>query len=79
MQRESRENTKAPVSSRRYRLQVIWVKLFGCETAFFHAYAAPVEVWLPRFPPILDMLGSGIISSVIKGVCSPGTDKILAF
>jgi hypothetical protein len=57
----------------------MWVNLFGCETAFFYAYAAPVEVWRPRYPHILGMLGSGIILSVFKGVGARGTDKILDF
>jgi hypothetical protein len=45
----------------------MWVNLFGCATAFFHAYAVPVEMWRPQCTHRLGMLGSGIIFSVFKG------------
>jgi hypothetical protein len=81
LQRESRDTTQASDSARRDRLRAIGVTLFGCATAFFHAYAAPIEVWRPQCTYMLGMLGSciGIISSIFKGGGSPGTDKILDF
>jgi hypothetical protein len=57
----------------------MWVNLFGCATAFFHAYAVPVEMWRPQCPHMLGMLGSGIIFSVFKGEGAPEADKILDF
>jgi hypothetical protein len=57
----------------------MWVNLFGCAMAFFHASAVPVEVWRPQCTHMLGMLGSGIIFSVFKGEGAPETDKILNF
>jgi hypothetical protein len=36
----------------------MWVNLFGCAMAFFHASAVPVEVWRPQCTHMLGMLGS---------------------
>jgi hypothetical protein len=57
----------------------MWVNLFGCATAFFHAYAVPVEMWRPQWTHMLGMLGSGIIFSVFKGEGAPETDTMLDF
>src|ERR1041385_2019765 len=79
LQRESRDPTQASDSARRDWLRAIGVKLFDCATAFFQAYAAPIEVWRPQWTYMLGMLGSctGIISSIFKGGAPLGLTKFL--